>query len=149
MWHGDRFGAARTWLAGGGSATGRRQCGGVVFLERRGGGVAGARVGGGGAGAARIYRHTRTNIHLHVAHTRNSHARARTHGVGDALATMRNRSASVRIKVTTPPYSALYTGCFRRVTNRLTRTQSSIIHLPKIIGGYSVFIYTNRHRPRH
>jgi len=85
------------------------------------------------ARARRTFTHTRTNIHLHVVHTRNTHARARTHGVGDALATMRNRSASVRIKVTTPPYSALYTGCFHRVTNRSTRTQSSIL-LPKIIG---------------
>lgn len=43
-----------------------------------------ARVGGSGAGAARIYRHTRINIHLHVAHTRNSHARPYARGGGRA-----------------------------------------------------------------
>lgn len=105
------------------------------------------RVGGGGAGA-RAFTDTHAQTYTCTLHTHETHTRAHTHGVGDALATMRNRSASVRIKVTTPPYSALYTGCFYRVTNRLTRTQSSI-HLSTIISGYSVFFYAHRHRPRH
>lgn len=95
-----------------------------------------ARVGGGGsAGAARIHTHTRIGTLARCTHT--THTRARTHGVGDALATMRNRSASVWIKVTTPPYSTLYTGCFHP-----THTTVQQVHPTTAHNDHSVFFQT-------